>query len=155
MEFDVLDAHVWLKQLVGDWEVVATMPGHDPLPTSRETVRAIGAFWIQAEGHGSMPSGDDYSSLLTLGYDPRVDHVVGSWIGSMMPHIFVYHGTLNAGSQELTLDCEGPDFADPTRSASFREVVTLLTDDHRTFTSSIEAADGSWTEIMRADYRRI
>ncbi|MDQ0315940.1 DUF1579 domain-containing protein [Amorphus orientalis] len=155
MNFERLAEHKWLTQLVGDWEVTTTMPNAEPMPPGTETVRSVGDFWVLAEGRGSMPDGSPAMTCLTLGYDPRMRHFVGTWLGSMLPHLFVYQGTLDAAANRLVLDCQGPDFSDPTRAASYREVVTIVDDTRRTFVSYLESPEGDWVEIMHADYRRV
>lgn len=155
MNFEPGQEHAWLDQLVGDWTFTATAPGCGDAPPGRETVRSMGGFWIVGEGSGAMPDGRSMSSLLTLGYDPRVQSFVGSWVGSMMPYMFVYEGALDRTANTLTLDCQGPDFSDVSKSASYREVITILDGTTRTFISYMEAADGSWTEIMNARYQRV
>ena len=65
-------AHLWLRKFLGEWtyEGEATMkPGEPPekFAGDTETVRAIGEFWILAEGRGQMPDGNPSTSILTLG----------------------------------------------------------------------------------------
>ena len=45
---------------------------------------------------------------MTLGYDPVQKRFVGTFIGSMMTHMWIYNGTLDAAGKVLTLDTEGP-----------------------------------------------
>mgnify|MGYP003129388814 FL=1 len=155
MNFEPGQEHAWLDQLVGDWSYTASAPQCGAMPPGRETVRSVGGFWNVGEGSGTAPDGTPVTSLITLGYDTRLTSFVGSWVGSMMPYMFVYEGTLDRTANTLTLDCQGPDFSDPTKSASYREVVTVLDGTTRTFVSYMEAADGTWTEIMNARYQRV
>jgi len=155
MNFEPRTENTWLKQLVGEWEFTATAPGGGDMPPGRETVRSLGGFWVVAEGTGEMPGGGTATSLLTIGYDARLGGFTGSWVGSMMPYMFVYEGTLDPAANALTLDCEGPDFAEPSKSASYREIMTVIDENTRTFVSYMEAEDGTWTEIMTAHYRRV
>lgn len=50
------------------------------------------------EGLGEMPGGGIATTMMTLGYDPARKWFVGTFIGSMMTHMWVYAGTV------LTLD---------------------------------------------------
>ena len=155
MNFKPGPEHAWLDQMIGHWAISATAPGCEA-PPGTETVRSIGGFWIVAEGKGEMPNdGGPMTSLLTLGYDPRVGSFVGSWVGSMMPYTFFYEGVFDGSANTLTLHTEGPDFSDLSKSASYREIVTIIDQNTRTFVSQKEAEDGSWSEFMNARYTRL
>ncbi|MCA8977024.1 MAG: peptide-methionine (S)-S-oxide reductase MsrA [Planctomycetes bacterium] len=149
--------HRWLQQLVGDWTMTSQAPaGQDGASASMpftESVRSIGGLWIQGE-HRSDFGGTPFTGLMTLGYDPRQQAFVGTWIDTTSSHLWIYRGSLDAERNILTLHAEGPRMDDPTRLAQFRDVLELVTPDHRTLTSSIQGEDGSWTEFMQADYRR-
>jgi hypothetical protein len=150
--------HLWLQKLVGNWtyEAEALMePGKPPEKCrGSETVRSLGGLWILAEGKGEMPGGGDATMVLTLGYDPQKKRYVGTWIGSMMTHLWVYDGELDADGKTLTLNSEGPDMSAANRMAKFRDVIEIRSDDHRTLRSHMLGADGTWLEIMTAHYRR-
>ena len=107
--------HQWLQQLVGEWtlEGAASMAPGEPSETSTgtERVRSIGDLWIVAEGQVERPGAAPETMLMTLGYDPQTQRFVGTWIGSMMTHLWVYDGALDAASKVLTLESEGPDMS--------------------------------------------
>jgi Protein of unknown function (DUF1579) len=150
--------HRWLDQLVGDWtsEGQATMEPGKPPETFKgtERVRSLGGLWILGEGQGEMPGGTQATTLLTLGYDPQRKRFVGTWIGSMMTHLWVYDGALDATGRVLTLETEGPGMTDQSRMARYRDVIEVLSEDHRVLTSHALGDDGTWRAFMRADYRR-
>ncbi|MEW6073866.1 MAG: DUF1579 domain-containing protein [Planctomycetota bacterium] len=152
-----LEEHAWLHQLVGEWTVTATAtmePGAEPMRMeSTERVRSIGGLWIVAEGSASL-GGTPFTSILTLGYDPPKKAFVGTWIDSMQTHLWTHVGTLDESKRVLTLETEGPAFGDPTRTASYRDAIELTGPDQRVLTSSVQAADGTWTTFLRAEYRR-
>ena len=158
MKAEPTKEHQWLHQLVGDWayEHDAQMAPDQPTQkfTGTERVRSVGGLWIVAEGQGEMPGGGVAQTVLTLGYDPQKNRVVGTWYGSMMHNLWVYDGSLDAAANRLTLDTEGPDFANPGKTAKYRETLELESDDHRVFSSSVLGPDGKWTTIMTAHYRR-
>ena len=54
----------------------------------------------------------------------------------------------------LTLDCEGPDFEAPGKLARYQDIITIVDDDRRTLTARVQTADGTWKQIMSAQYRR-
>ena len=61
-----------------------------------------------AEGRGQMPGGGTGTTVMTLGYDSARQRFVGTFIASMMTHLWVYKGVLNDAGTELTLETEGP-----------------------------------------------
>jgi Protein of unknown function (DUF1579) len=150
--------HHWLQKLVGEWtfEGEATMePGQPPAKcTGTESVRSLGDLWFLAEGQGEMPGCGPATMLMTLGYDPQTKRYVGTWIGSMMDHFWVYDGALDAAERVLTLDTEGPDMATEGKLAKYRDVIEFQSDDHRVLTSHLLGADGTWHRFMTAHYRR-
>lgn len=147
--------HRWLQQLVGDWEFEGSSvddPNYESKGT--ENVRSIGGLWIAAEGRGSMPGGGDATMIMTLGFDPQKNRFVGTWIGSMMNHLWIYDGTLDADERVLTLESEGPDFEIPGKMAMYRDVIELINDDQRTLSAYLLEEDGSWRKFMTTQYRR-
>lgn len=150
--------HVWLDQLLGDWTYEATArmgPGQDScISGGTETVRSLGGLWIIGEGTGAMPDGKPAQMVITLGFDPGAGVYRGTWIGSMMAHLWVYEGRLDAAGKVLTLEATGPSFTEPGKMGSYQDIVTILGPDERLLTSRSLAADGSWTEFMQARYRR-
>lgn len=149
--------HRWLEKLVGEWtyEGEASMGPDKPSQkfTGTESVRSLGGLWILAEGKGDMPGCGEATTMLTLGYDPQKKHYVGTWIGSMMTHLWVYNGELDAAERVLTLSVEGPGMAEG-KTASYQDVIEFKSDDHRVLTSRMLGDDGKWQEFMTAHYRR-
>jgi len=152
--------HRWLEKMIGEWtfEVEAPQldkPGSAPeRSTGTERVRSLGGLWIVAEGQGEMPGGGPASTILTLGYDPQKQRFVGTWVGSMMTHLWVYDGALDASEKVLTLDTEGPSMKDDGKLAKYREAIEFKSDAHRVFTSRVLGDDGQWQAMMTAHYRR-
>lgn len=154
--------HRWLQQLVGSWEIdpAAAPEGQPETPSGTETVRKLGELWVLAEGAGAMPGGEPASSLMTLGYDPRTGRFVGSWIGSMMTHLWVYDGELDAAGRTLTLAADGPDMSDGDMSGAgkplvpYRDAIELVSPDHRVLRSYSRGEDGGWQQFMELHYRR-
>ena len=91
---------------------------------------------------------------MTLGYDPQRRRFVGTFIGSMMTHLWVYDGVLDAAEKVLTLDTEGPDMAVEGKIAKYKDVIEFKSDDHRVLTSHVLGDDGKWHGFMTAHYRR-
>ena len=148
--------HRWLDQLLGEWTVTSDMmdPASGDVSPWIERVRSLHGLWVVAEGEGEMPGGGAATTIMTLGYDPRRQCYVGTWIGSMMTHMWVYEGHLDSAGKVLTLDCEGQDFEQPERMARYQDIITMKSPDHRLLTARMLAADGTWKQIMQAEYRR-
>ncbi len=150
--------HQWLQKLVGEWtcEAEAEMgPGKPPEKSSMiEKVRSLGGLWILAEAEGEMPGCGHATMMMTLGYDPQRKRYVGTWIGSMSTHMWVYDGALDGGETGLALDAEGPSMAGDGKMAQYRDVIEFRSNDHRVLTSHMLGDDGKWQQFMTANYRR-
>lgn len=148
--------HQWLQRLIGDWtyEGEANMGPDAPAAQFRgsERVRSLGDIWIVSEGEGGMPGGDTSPSLMTLGYDPKKQRFVGTFLSAMMAWMWVYDGTLEG--DRLVLDTEGPSMSDDGTTARYRDIIELRSDTERTMTSESLTPDGSWTRIMTMTLRR-
>ena len=149
--------HEWLQIFVGEWTIEdgkAAEPGQ-PASQWTESVRSLHGIWILAEGQGEMPGGGAATTVMTLGYDPQKKRFVGTWVGSMMTHLWVYDGALDATGKILTLETEGPNMsAADGKMTRYRDVIELKSDDHRVLTSHMLGEDGEWHEFMTAHYRR-
>lgn len=154
-----VEEHQWLRRLIGEWayEHEAVMePGQAPQKfVGTETVRALGEIWIVCEGRGAMPGGGEGRIVMTLGYDPAKRRFVGTFIGSMMTHMWVYEGELDEARQALTLHTHGPSMCGTEgKLAQYKDIIELKSNDHRTLRSALRGEDGEWREIMAAHYRR-
>jgi hypothetical protein len=150
--------HEWLQKMVGEWtyEITGTEASDQPAETmtGTETVRSVGGFWVIAEGQGQMCSdADEMTSIMTLGYNPQTRRYVGTWVGSMMAHLWVYDGELDAAGQVLTLISEGPAMTGDG-TTQYKDTITFESDNHRVMTSHMMGANGQWQWFMTAHYRR-
>jgi hypothetical protein len=150
--------HEWLHQLVGEWTfeaACAPAPGQpEAKNTGVETVRMLGGLWTLGEGRGEMPGGGEATTLMTLGYDPDKKRFVGTFIGSMMTHMWLYDGQLDAAGKVLTLDTEGPTFTQPGKTTKYKDIIEIKNKDHRILSSQSLGDDGKWHHFMTAHYRR-
>ena len=155
--------HHWLQKLVGEWIYEHEMPVGPGQPPSKfigiENVRSLGGLWVLCEGRGEMPGGGQANTLMTLGYDPAKKKFVGTFVGSMMTHLWVYQGQLDESGKKLTLDCDGPSFTPEGKivegkTAKYQDIIQFVSDDHRTLSSQTPGPDGKWTTFMTAHYRR-
>lgn len=150
--------HAWLQRLAGEWTLTSMTPAPEGFDGSNggwvETARLLNGVWLVSEGRGTMPGCGETTTQLTLGYDPAKQRYVGTWIGSMMTHLWVYEGSLDEAENKLVLDCEGPAMGDPGKTAKYQDIYELRSDDHRVLTSRIQQDDGTWQEFMTAHYHR-
>jgi len=151
--------HEWLKQLVGEWAFESEAdfgPDQPKLKSSgTEIVRSMGDLWFVCEGQGEVPgAGGQMSMQMTLGYDPARERFVGSWIGSVMTHMFVYEGRLDDSEKILALDTEGPSFSDPAKQDRYQDVIEILDKNTRLLRSHMPGPDGGLVEFMVARYTR-
>jgi hypothetical protein len=151
--------HSWLERLVGEWsyETEAVMePGAPPVKLAgNESVRSLGGLWVICEGRCEMPGGDSGTTIMTLGFDPARGCYVGTFVGSMMTHLWRYEGRLDPAGRVLTLDTEGPSFTAEGAMARYQDVIEIEDADHRTLASQSFGDDGRWHRFMTARYRRV
>jgi hypothetical protein len=170
MKVEPLKEHQWLNRLLGEWTSemeMETEPGRRERFTGTDSVRTLDGIWFIAEGRSDTPDGDAGSgrpdraasdlsadSVMTLGYDPQRKRYVGTFIASMMTHLWIYEGELDADERVLTLNSEGPSMTEEGKMAQYRDSIEFKSDDHRLLTSHVLAEDGSWQHMMTAEYRR-
>lgn len=152
------DAHRWLQRLVGEWKWEMEAPAGPDQPAMKhegtESVRPLGELWTIGEGSSTMPDGTAASTVMTLGYDPARQRFVGTFIGSMMTHLWIYEGRLDASGDKLTLDAEGPTFTGDGEMAQYQDEMEWVSDDHRVLRSRV-LQGGEWQQFMEAHYRRV
>lgn len=150
--------HQWLQKLVGEWTFEAECsPGPDQPPMKSsgcEVVRSLGGLWTVGEGEGDMPGGGGCNSIMTLGYDPETKRFVGTFIASVMTHLWPYNGSLDQEQKKLTLDSEGPSCTGDGTMAKYQDIIEFVDNDHRILSSQFMGADGQWHPFMKAHYRR-
>lgn len=159
MQVQAQPQHQWLSQLVGEWTFESQCVSGPDKPAEKfvgkEKVKALGEVWVVCEGEGEMPGGGTGRMMMTLGFDPRSGRFVGTWVGSMMTHLWVYDGELDEARQVLTLSAEGPDCTQEGKTARYRDVIELGKDGARFLRSYMQDAQGEWQHFMTATYRRV
>lgn len=149
-----LAEHRWLARLVGEWEYESECdmgPEQGPGKMSgTELVRPFGDLWVI--GEGSYGSGaDSWQSIITLGYHTAEKRFVGTFVANIMTHMWVYSGQLEGDT--LTLAADGPDFH-TGKTTQYQDILQVQDSAHRTLTSRMLTAEGTWVQIMQASYRR-
>lgn len=152
------EQHRWLQRLEGEWtfEMEAEGgPGEPPIRDSgTERVRSLDGVWMLCETGGTTPDGGTATSIMTLGYDPDRQRFAGTFVSSMMTHLWIYAGQLDAAGTVLTLETEGPSYTGEGGMAKYRDTIELRGDDHRVHTSAYQRGDGGWHRFMTTHYRR-
>jgi hypothetical protein len=158
MKAEPQQEHRWLSRLVGEWTWAGefrTAPDKPPTRNEgREVVYSLGGLWTVGEGEGEMPEGGTARSIMTLGYDPQAGRFVGTFIASMMTHLWTYHsGSLDPSGKVLTLDAEGPSI-NGAGTSKYRDCIEFIDDDHRVLTSHVLGSDDQWQQFMTTHYHR-
>ncbi|HLL88841.1 MAG TPA: DUF1579 domain-containing protein [Tepidisphaeraceae bacterium] len=153
------DNHRWLHQLVGEWHYEMDSPEAGKTFTGRERVRKLGDLWVVGESDMPTPDGTTGHAIITLGFDPKKRKFVGTWVGTMMPNLWVYEGELDAARRSLSLYSVGPAFDESCMpvgegTSRYRDTIELHGPDRRTFTGAVQQPDGTWKQFMKSDYRR-
>lgn len=142
--------HEWLHQLVGDWECKSD----ECQAVGTESAAMLGGLWVQCNGTGAMPDGTPTVTRMTLGYNPQTGHYQGTWVGSMMNHLWIYDGTLSEDGTTLTLQSEGPDFEKEGATKMYQDIIEIKSPDHRILRSKMLGDDGQWHQFMEMHYHR-
>lgn len=150
--------HNWLENLVGKWNMEAEMDmGPDkPQDHSRgvEYVRQLGDVWVICEGEWENPGGGVGRSMMTLGFDTNQKSFVGSFVGSMMTHLWTYdRGSLDDAGRVLTLNSTGPNFSGQGMS-QYQDIIEIVDVDHRVLRSQVLDENEVWQHFMTANYTR-
>jgi hypothetical protein len=149
--------HEWLKQFEGEWvtDAKATFgPGQEPVECNGTMKsRMLGQFWVVSEVESGV-QGMSINAIQTIGYDPQKKKYVGTWVDSMMNHLWKYEGTIDEATKTLTLEAEGPNFMLAGKMSTFRDSYQFKSADHIVATSSIQGEDGEWITFMTGNYRR-
>ena len=89
--------------------------------------------------------------MMSLGFDPQKGRFVGTFIGSMMTHLWIYDGALDASGKALILDAEGPNCtgAADGKLAKYQDIIEWQSDDHRVLRSRMLGEDGTWRSSRR------
>ena len=152
------EEHRWLEQLVGKWkyETECVMgPDQPPMKSDGPVVgRSMGGIWVVLEFGGESPEHGAWDSLMTLGFDPANGKFTGTFVTSMMTHLWIYSGALDAGRRKLVLDATGPRF-DQNGMAHYQDMIEIVDKDHWVLSSQIEGDDGKWQPFMTSHHYRV
>ena len=149
--------HEFLKRFTGEWETSseATIEPNQPKmkATGKMSARMLGEFWVVSESTTEM-MGTKVNAIQTIGYDPRLKKYVGTWIDSMMNHMWKYEGSVDESGKILTLDAEGPSFEQEDKLAKYRDVYEFKSEDLINISSQVLGEDGKWVTFVTGTAKR-
>jgi Protein of unknown function (DUF1579). len=149
--------HKWLESLLGDWEQEGSCDtGPDqPATIHKSTVHAtsLHGMWVALEHTAKSPEGDGWTSIITLGYDPKQQRYVGTFIGSMMTHLWIYNGKMDDKGR-LVLDAVGPKFGGEGM-ANYQDIIQIVSKDEWILSSRMQQDNGEWVDFMKATNKRV
>jgi len=149
--------HEWLKQFAGSWDTKAEAsfgPDQPPVEcTGTMTSRMLGDIWVVSEVEGHV-AGSTVKGLQTIGYDPEKKKYVGTWVDSMMNHLWRYEGSVDDTGKKLTLNAEGPNPMLPGKMTMYRDAYEFTSANEIIATSSMQTEDGTWVTFMTGKYTR-
>lgn len=149
--------HGWLEKFVGEWttESTGTMGPDQPPIQCQGTLssRKLGGFWVINEMKGNM-GGAPMTGVQTIGYDDAKKKYVGTWVDNMMDFMWKYEGSVDKSGKTLTLEADGPNFADPGKMTKFQDIYEFKSKDEMIMTSKMLGADGKWVTFMTGTAKR-
>lgn len=149
--------HEWLKRFEGEWESTSSAefaPNQPPIMgTCQVSYRMLGGFWVISETEGEM-QGTKFSAIQTIGYDPARKKYVGTWVDTMMNHLWKYEGFVDESGKKLVLEAEGPDMTTPGKTALYRDTYEFKSADHIQAQSLMQGPDGKWITFMTGQVKR-
>ncbi len=149
--------HQLLEKFVGTWKTQSEgLMGPEQPPMKCEGMmksRSLGGFWVINEMTGNM-MGTPMTGVQTIGFNTDKQKYVGTWVDSMMNHLWQYQGSVDESGTTLTLEAEGPNFMAAAKTTKFRDIYEFKSPDHIRATSSMLGEDGQWVVFMTGDSRR-
>lgn len=142
-------AHEWLHQFEGEW--TATMTGG--MQEGSMSCKMLGGFWLINNFSADMGGGQMMNAIQTIGYDEEKKKYVGSWVDSVMNHMWVYEGTVDESGKKIMLEADGPNMLGGEGTMRYRDSYEFKSPDHIVQTS--EYKDGEkWETLMTGDIKR-
>ena len=84
---------------------------------------------------------------MPLGFAPAHNQLTGTFIGSMMANIWLYHGVLDTHGTRLPLNTEGPKF-DGSGMGKYRNTIEIVDANTWLLTSELQSDEANWQQFM-------
>ncbi|MAT14026.1 MAG: hypothetical protein CMJ46_02005 [Planctomyces sp.] len=153
----VLEEHALLQKFTGDWTSVGKTIGTPDQPSTeckgKMSSHMLGDFWVVNKLEGTSV-GMEFHGLQTIGYDAEKQKYVGTWVDTMMNHMWKYEGTYDASTNKLSLVAEGPSFFVPGEKSQYRDSYEFKSDNKIIATSEVMGDDGKWITFMTGEMTR-
>lgn len=149
--------HELLKQFVGEWDAECSFAG-DPngapmvMKGTQSSKMGLGGFWLLSEFKGEM-FGQPFEGRSTMTFSLLKKKYVGTWIDSMMPHIFASEGEVDAAGKVFSMVAEGMDMH-TGKPAKERWVFEIKGADEHVMTMYGPGADGKEAKTGTIVYKR-
>ncbi len=78
---------------------------------------------------------------------------MGTFVGSMMPSIWLYEGNLDPSCKRLPLETEGPAFLGHG-TCKYRDTIEIVDAEHWLFTSELRNEAGEWIRFLNGTHVR-
>lgn len=152
--------HQWLKQFLGKWtfETACDMgPDQPPMKsTGEEEYLPLGDLWVIGSGQSQMPDKSPAFSRTTLGFNPKKQKFVGTFIASMMDYLWIYEGAIDDREIKISLETIGPNFGSPDQKlVDYLDVYEFEGSSRRYLKSFQRSPEGEWKQFMEAVYTKV
>ncbi len=151
--------HKWLQQFEGEWTTTMNPVGpaagnadSQEEPNGKMSSKMLGGFWMVNNFELDM-GGTTMHAIQTIGYDTEKKKYIGTWVDSMMNHMWHYEGVVEASGKKILLEADGPNIMGGEGMARFRDSYEFKSADHIILTSET-LSEGKWTTFMTMDIRR-
>ncbi|HEX5135063.1 MAG TPA: DUF1579 domain-containing protein [Thermoanaerobaculia bacterium] len=149
--------HKKLEAFVGTWDTTAKMwmePGAPPQESTgvAENKMALGGRYLEQNFEGTMMN-QPFSGRGYTGYDLYKKQYFGTWMDTMGTSMMNATGTADASGKSFTFKGS---MDDPMsgKKMNFKEVVTLVDNDHHTFEMWMPDHAGKMFKTMEIQYTR-
>ena len=154
-----LKEHVVLKRFAGEWtsKSSSVAMGNQPAVEFKGAMKSsmLGEYWIISNVEGDAGEGNLFNAIQTIGYNDKTKKYVGTWVDSMMNHMWHYEGEYDAKDEKLLLVAEGPDFMGSGEMKKFRDSYQFKSPDVIVVASEMMGDDGKWMTFMTGEMTRV
>jgi hypothetical protein len=151
------EEHKRLEALVGTWDTTARMwmdPAAPPQESKgvSENKMALGGRFLEQSFEGTMMN-QPFSGRGFTGYDIYKKQYIGTWMDTMGTSIMSATGTADASGKKWTFTGA---MDDPMsgKKMDFKEVMTVVDDDHHMFELWMPGPDGKAFKTLEINYTR-